>query len=288
MFYLIDKPVGESSFNIIRSLRKKLWTRKIWHAGTLDPLASGCLLIATDHSTKLLSVFTEVEKRYYFECSIDATTPSLDLWTSKIEHDINAMEMRTKEELKDFLEEMSEQVPPSYSALHIDWERAYILARKGKDFKIPTRKIQISDVEIVHFAPPMFSIRLTISSGWYIRTIADDIWKFFWLPGWYITFLRRESLISDGKIICHIRDAQDLETFDANKTLDVQNLFPLVEKIDAPDEITEKIGHGIVPYGFLSEKQLRVWQNIFIYKNNCLFSLLRFGEDGLQIIKNNL
>ena len=183
---------------------------------------------------------------------------------------------------------MKKQVPPSYSALHVDWERAYHLARKWKDFSLPTRDVSLRDIEIIRFEPPYFSIKVTISSGGYIRSLAQDIWEFFGMPGWYIRVLRREELISQWKTIAHLTNAQNIEAFDKDKALNVEDLFFHIERVNVTDEVGERINNGIVPYGFLQDKKYFIWQDIFIYKNNILFSLLRFWEDGLQIIKNNL
>ena len=114
MFYLIDKPVWFSSFDVIRKLRKTLNMKRIGHAGTLDPLASWCLLIATGNSTKLLPLLDGSEKTYIFSVRIDGSTPSLDLGTEVIEHTITSYTERTLVELRDFLLSQTEQIPPRY------------------------------------------------------------------------------------------------------------------------------------------------------------------------------
>lgn len=98
---------------------------------------------------------------------------------------------KTSDELRDFLLSQTEQIPPRYSALHIDGTRAYELARKDLDFEIQPRAVKIHTVEILQFAPPIFTILLRISSGGYIRSFAPIIGSFFGTPGGYITELRR-------------------------------------------------------------------------------------------------
>lgn len=288
MWYLIDKPSGMTSFDVIRVLKKKLNTSKIWHTGTLDPLATGCLMIATDESTKLISLLSWIEKRYYFECRIDATTPSLDLGTHPLEHSIDLMKNRTNEELREFLTSMKSQIPPKYSALHIDWVRAYTLARKWADFNLRERNVALKDIEIITFDPPFFWIRLTISSWGYIRSIADDIGKFFGLPGGYITLLRREALIAQQHVIGTLSQAQEITTFDPTNSLDESKIFSWIHQESISSEIAEKIQQWLIPYNFCLSKSVDIWQNILLYQNDNLISLIEFWENGFRIIKNNL
>lgn len=130
MFYLIDKPLHMTSFDVIRKLRKILNTKKIGHTGTLDPLATGCLLIATENSTKLIPELENTHKRYEFTVQLDGKTASLDLGTEIIPVDIRHIQQKTPETIKIFLESQTQQIPPKYSALHINGKRAYELARQ--------------------------------------------------------------------------------------------------------------------------------------------------------------
>lgn len=196
MFFLIDKPLGISSYDVIRSAKKILQTKRIGHAGTLDPLATGCLLIATDKSTKLLHLLDGSRKRYRFTVNISGSTPSYDLGTPVIQHALASSIERTPGELRDFLLSQTEQVPPLYSALHIDGERAYELARRGEVLSLPSRPITVEDVTILRLDPPEIEIELTISSGGYIRSFAPLIGEFFGTPGGYITSLRRIQIMT--------------------------------------------------------------------------------------------
>jgi tRNA pseudouridine55 synthase len=102
--------------------------------------------------------------------------------------------VRTSDELRDFLLTQTEQIPPRYSALHIDGKRAYELAREDIEFEIQSRVIQVRDVQVLHFAPPVFTISLRISSGGYIRSFAPIIGEFLGTPGGHITQLRRTEI----------------------------------------------------------------------------------------------
>lgn len=174
MFFLIDKPIGMSSFEVLRKLRKKLNIKKIGHAGTLDPLATGCLLIATEKSTKLLSLFDGSEKEYTFTIQFDGKTESLDAGTPIFPVKYIPIE-KSFREIEDFISSKKEQIPPKYSALHIDGVRAYELARSGIDFEIQNRTIEVKNVQVISRDDLSISLSLRISSGGYIRSFAPIV-----------------------------------------------------------------------------------------------------------------
>lgn len=181
---LINKPIGWSSFQAVNSLkwniRKKFGLKKfkIGHAGTLDPLASGLLLICTGKFTKTINELQAQEKEYTGDITLGATTPSYDLETEvnanfPIDH-ITA-EMIQKAAL-DFIGDI-EQVPPVFSALKKDGKRLYEYAREGKEVEIKKRTIHISQFEITQIAMPVVQFRVVCSKGTYIRSLADDFGK---------------------------------------------------------------------------------------------------------------
>lgn len=161
MFYLIDKPLGFSSFDVLRKLRKILRIKKLGHCGTLDPLATGLLLVATEKSTKLIPLLETLEKRYEFTVRMDGTSESLDLGTPVSTVDTSGFHTRSSEEIRSFLESLTSQIPPRYSALHIDGKRAYELARAGEDFDLKPRPIQIRNIEISGQTDP-YSLTLSL------------------------------------------------------------------------------------------------------------------------------
>ncbi len=221
MFYLINKPIGFTSFDAIRKIRKITGIKKIGHTGTLDPLATGCLLIATDNSTKLISRLENDTKTYLFTVDLSITSPSLDLEWSITPVNIDWIYVHTDEEIIQFLMWQVSQLPPKYSAIHIWWKRAYDLVRKWVDFNIEKRPIQVSDVEIINKTLPKITLRLTISAGWYIRSFAPILGEFFWVPdGGCITYLHREKI---GNI--SIEHAMEFDTFDLIQTTPYSQLF---------------------------------------------------------------
>ncbi|SDL69219.1 tRNA pseudouridine(55) synthase TruB [Kriegella aquimaris] len=179
---LIDKPLGWSSFQAVNKLkwviRKKFGLKKIkiGHAGTLDPLATGLLLICTGKFTKKINEFQGQEKEYTGTVTLGATTPSYDLET-EIDHTF-PIDHITEEQIKaaaaGFVGDI-EQVPPIFSALKKDGKRLYEYAREGKTVEIKKRVITISEFEITGIKLPEVEFRVVCSKGTYIRSLAHDL-----------------------------------------------------------------------------------------------------------------
>lgn len=193
---LIDKPLTWTSFNVVAKIRytisRKLGIKKIkvGHAGTLDPLATGLLIICTGKATKTIESIQAKEKEYTGTFHIGATTPSYDLETEvdktyATEH-INK-ELLEKARLS-FLGE-NEQTPPIFSAVKVDGKRAYKSARKGEEIKLKKRKIIISELEWDNNLPEL-AFRVKCSKGTYIRSLANDVGKAL-QSGAYMSSLRR-------------------------------------------------------------------------------------------------
>lgn len=177
---LVDKPKGITSFDAVYQIRKT-YTRtfgeklKVGHAGTLDPLASGLLIICTGKKTKEIDSFMGLPKTYTGTFFIGATTPSFDLETEPVfgyatEH-VN--EQKIHETAASFLG-VSEQMPPIYSAIKLGGKKAYDLARKGKEVQIQPRQIEITSFEITDIRLPEVDFRISCAKGTYIRSIAND------------------------------------------------------------------------------------------------------------------
>ena len=172
---LVNKPLEWTSFDVVRKLRYKLKIKKIGHAGTLDPLATGLLIICTGKMTKRIDEYQAQEKEYTGRFVIGQSTPSCDRETEvnethNISHitsdDINAAS-------KKFIG-LIDQVPPLYSAIKIDGKRAYELARKGAMAELKSRQVTISAFDIIAIELPSVSFRVVCSKGTYIRSLARD------------------------------------------------------------------------------------------------------------------
>lgn len=179
---LIHKPYKWTSFDVVAKLRntlkpfsKKL---KVGHAGTLDPLAEGLLIICTGKFTKKLDEFQAEEKEYTGTFTLGATTPSYDLET-EIDQQF-PIDQLTEETIRTACKQFTgeiEQIPPAHSAIKIDGERVYEKARRGEDVIIKTRKVTISAFEITRIELPEVDFRVVCSKGTYIRSLAHDFGK---------------------------------------------------------------------------------------------------------------
>jgi len=181
---LLDKPLGWTSFQAVNSLkwniRKKFELKKIkiGHAGTLDPLATGLLLICTGKFTKRINELQGQEKEYTGTITLGGTTPSFDLETEinenfPIDHITNELILNTTSQFIGNIE----QVPPVFSALKKDGKRLYEYAREGKEVEIKKRSITITKFEITQIEMPNVFFRVVCSKGTYIRSLANDFGK---------------------------------------------------------------------------------------------------------------
>ena len=261
-FFLIDKSLNITSFDVIRILRKKLNIKKIWHTWTLDPLATGGLLIAVWTYTKLIPYFEKDSKTYEFEVSFDGETDSFDLWTEVRFLDDKRkkyfQENLTKEKLENILKENFlweiTQIPPKYSALKINWKKALDKVRAGEDFDLVARKCTIFEIKLLDFSYPKAKILAKVSAGTYIRSIANDLWKIIWCWA-YVTELRR-TFIWD----LDVKFSQDLENFDKEKKLDLKEIFKNKNFETINENILKKINNGLpVFWKFSFEKDSEIF-----------------------------
>ncbi|MBS1488867.1 MAG: tRNA pseudouridine(55) synthase TruB [Bacteroidetes bacterium] len=175
---LINKPLEWTSFDVVNKLRYKLKIKKIGHAGTLDPLATGLLIICTGKMTKRIDEFQAQEKEYTGTFVLGQSTPSHDLETPvTLTEDISGItEEQIRQAASTFLG-TTLQVPPMHSAIRINGKRAYELARKGKEAELKPREILIKEFEIVSIEKPLIKFRVVCSKGTYIRSLARDFGK---------------------------------------------------------------------------------------------------------------
>ena len=212
---LFDKPLGWTSFQLVNKVRwlirkscsiKKI---KVGHAGTLDPLATGLLVICTGKFTKRIEEFQGQEKEYTGTFTLGATTPSYDLET-EIDQTYptqHISEEKIREATSQFLGEIS-QFPPVFSALKKDGKRLYEYARNGEEVEIPSRKITISSFEITKISIPNVDFKVTCSKGTYIRSLAHDFGKALG-SGAHLSALRRTKI---GAL--NVEDSLDVESFE--------------------------------------------------------------------------
>ena len=203
---LIDKPYDWTSFDVVRKLRNAMRIKKVGHAGTLDPLATGLLIICTGKFTKRINEYMAQEKEYTGTITIGASTPTYDLESEPIEikpvGDISPEELQ--QTANKFIGEIL-QVPPIYSAIKIKGKRVYELARKGKDVQLEPRPIVISEFEITNVKLHDVGFRVVCSTGTYIRSLANDFGAALGTGG-YLSSLCRTRI---GNF--HLSDALSIE-----------------------------------------------------------------------------
>jgi tRNA pseudouridine55 synthase len=197
---LIDKPYGWTSFDVVKKIRynicQKLQIKKIkvGHAGTLDPLATGLLIIATGKFTKMVDELMGLEKGYSGTIKLGATTPSYDLET-EVDQKFKTDDLTPDKILlaaKALTGEL-DQIPPIFSAKKVDGKRAYKLARAGKEVELKSRKVQVKTFETKNSNIPDVTFDITCSKGTYIRSLARDLGLEL-DNGGHLTALRRESI----------------------------------------------------------------------------------------------
>jgi len=196
---LIDKPIEWTSFDVVRKIRNLIRIKKVGHAGTLDPLATGLLIVCTGKFTKRINEYMAQEKEYTGSFTLGATTPTYDLESEPV--NIKDFSLITKEEIvnatKQFTGEIM-QIPPAHSAIKIDGKRVYELARQGKEVKIEPRKIVVKEFEITKIEKPVVFFRVVCTTGTYIRSLANDFGEALGC-GAYLSSLCR-TRIGDSKL----------------------------------------------------------------------------------------
>lgn len=174
----IYKEPGYTSHDVVAILRKILGTKKIGHAGTLDPNVSGVLPICVGKATKISSYLMEMGKTYCGEITFGIETDTLDIWgeiTNK--NDIVPSEESFISELQKIANKTIEQIPPMYSAIKINGKKLYELAREGKEIKRKARKVNIYDTKFIYNDQNRYTFEISCSKGTYIRTIINDLGK---------------------------------------------------------------------------------------------------------------
>lgn len=174
--FLINKPLEWTSFDVVKKVRNALRIKKVGHAGTLDPLATGLLIVCAGKMTKQIDSFMGQEKEYTGTFVIGATTDSFDLEQPVIQ--VADPSHITLEQVKSAVAELTGdilQIPPMHSAIKVDGKRVYESARKGVDVKMDPRPVTVSEFEITKFENPVVEFRIVCSKGTYIRSLARDL-----------------------------------------------------------------------------------------------------------------
>jgi len=205
---LIDKPLEWTSYDVIRKLRKIINMKKIGHAGTLDPLATGLLIVCTGKFTKKINEYMAQEKEYTGTITLGAVTPTYDRESEP--ENVKSLDGITEEIIKEKTKQFTGEIlqtPPVHSAIKQNGKPVYLMARKGIDVVLEPRKITIKEFEITKIDLPVVSFKVVCTTGTYIRSLANDFGLALGCGG-YLSELRR-TRIGNFKV----EDAMTMEEF---------------------------------------------------------------------------
>ncbi|MDY0201904.1 MAG: tRNA pseudouridine(55) synthase TruB [Tenuifilaceae bacterium] len=212
---LFDKPLEWTSFNLVSKVKSLLFHRlgykkiKVGHAGTLDPLATGLLVVCVGRATKKVSEIQELEKEYVAKFCLGSTTPSYDLETEINERfPTDHITQQKVEEIQQGFVGPQMQIPPLFSAKSVNGGRAYKLARRGVDMELDPSAIEIHELELIEFSMPYITVRVKCSKGTYIRALARDVGLKL-ESGAHLVELKRTAI---GHF--NVKDAFTLESFE--------------------------------------------------------------------------
>jgi len=205
---LIDKPFDWTSFDVVRKIRNTIRIKKVGHAGTLDPLATGLLILCTGKFTKKINEYMAQEKEYTGTITLGAATPTYDLESTpeNIQPTHHLDEEMIRKATIPFTGEIM-QIPPIHSAIKQKGKPVYLLARKGHDVVMEPRKITINEFEITSIELPVVTFRVVCTTGTYIRSLAHDFGQSLGCGG-YLSSLRR-TRIGNFKV----EDAMSVDQF---------------------------------------------------------------------------
>lgn len=192
---LVDKPAGVTSFDVVRDVRRASGEQKVGHAGTLDPMATGLLIVLVARpATRLQEAFMHHEKAYEGTMRLGESTPSHDAETRVVER-TDASHL-TSEDLEEACEQFTgtiQQVPPMYSALKVEGEPLYKKARRGETVERPPRQVTVNSFDVIEWVSPQLRFRVECSKGTYVRSLARDVGETLEV-GAHLSDLRRTAI----------------------------------------------------------------------------------------------
>jgi len=266
---LIYKPLGVSSFKSLSSVKKHLSQKKVGHMGTLDPLAEGCLPFASGGLTSLIPIVNKIPKVYEVEIYFGVSSKSVDfefvdsdsLDFKKINFDIDQI----KEFLNSLIPKYS-QIPPNFSAKHINGKRAYELARSGEDFELPSKDVDFFSYKVLSVNDPVLKLEISCGEGFYVRSLVIDIAKHLNLDAFMYSLKRTKvglfelNNLNPGEI----------------QILDLKHLFPEAFYSNLNQKEFENLKFGIAPK-FSCQNQIifAFYEKVLVYFSYNLDSVLK-------------
>ena len=255
---IINKPTGYTSRDIVNIISKKLKTKKVGHTGTLDPLASGVLVITVGRYTKLGEMLTSLDKEYISEIKLGINTDTLDITGNILEKkDFNVTKENIEKVFKKFIGKYKMEVP-KYSAIKINGKKLYEYARNNEDIALPIKTVEVKDLELIDYQDEIIKFRTKVEKGTYIRSLIRDICKELNTIG------TMNSLIRTKQGSFSLENAQELEDdYNLLKITDVLN----VKTYNLNDAEYQKVING----------------NSLVLKSNEELLLLLYNNDEIAI-----
>ena len=278
---IVDKDKDFTSRDVVNVVSKSLGTKKVGHTGTLDPLATGVLVICVGSATKLVEILTCNDKEYVAEITLGIKTDTGDITGNVIEtKEVEINNDDIKEILKSYQKKYNQTVP-LYSAIRIDGKKLYEYARENKEIELPSREVDIKKIELIDkIKDNVFSIKCSVSKGTYIRSLVEDIASSLNTVG-TMSNLRR---IKQG--IFKIEDANKLEDIKNNKykLISIEEVLKSYYTVDLDDELEFKVKNGTKIKNIYNE-------DIVVFKkNNQVLAVYKDDEGCLRMWKmfNNI
>ena len=239
---LINKPIDFTSRDVVNKLTKILKTKKIGHTGTLDPIATGVLVVCVGNTTKLCELLTSEYKEYVATIKLGIKTDTLDTTGNIVEEkEYNVTEEQIKEVLNSFLG-TSIQTTPIYSAVKVNGKKLYEYAREGKEVELPKREINITDIELISYKDDEIKFKTTVSKGTYIRALIDDICNKLNTVGTMSSLIRTKQ----GKFT--LEETFTLEDVENGKyeLISIEKALSDIETITIDEDTYNKVKNGAI------------------------------------------
>jgi tRNA pseudouridine55 synthase len=237
-FVLVDKPAGPTSHDVVARVRKRLDIRRVGHAGTLDPAASGLLVVAVGPATRLISYVQGLPKTYETTGRLGVRTTTLDAAGDVIEEcDVKATADDVRGAAASFIGEI-EQVPPAHSAVKVGGERAYKLARRGEQPDIAPRTVTVYEFDVTGVRLPDFDACIVCSAGTYVRTLVSDVGDALGC-GAHVAALRRTAI---GAL--DVADAVVPDDVNESHVRCVEDVLTHLPRVDVDDETAARARNG--------------------------------------------
>jgi tRNA pseudouridine55 synthase len=237
---LVDKPAGLTSHDVVQRVRRVLGTRAVGHTGTLDPFATGLLVVLVGRATRLARFVEAQAKTYLATARLGVATDTDDLTGVPVGEPADPFGLTdeaVRRALAGFVGEQRQR-PPRYSAKHVDGERSYRLARRGEGVDPPETGVTVHRIDLVTFAPPELVFRATVSAGTYVRALARDLGAQLGVGG-HLTSLRREAI---GAL--RVEDAVALERLTRDALLPARRALGHLPSLELDEPARVAVSHG--------------------------------------------